>query len=177
MKDLFVSLRVFFFMTLALGLAYPVFVTLVGQAAFSRQAGGDLIRQGETVIGSRLIAQKFESPKNFWPRPSAVDYNPMPSGGSNLGPTSADLVKARDSRRKTSDTPELLLSASGSGLDPHISPEAARSQVARVAQARGVPESRLNQLIDSATEGRQLGLLGEPTVNVLELNLALEQIK
>lgn len=178
MKDLLHSLRLFFFMTLLLGVAYPVVVTVAGQALFPRQASGGLIEQNGHLIGAELIAQKFESPKYFWPRPSAVDYNPLPSGGSNLGPTSADLVKARSDRRAKAgaDAPEQLLAASGSGLDPHISPEAARYQIARVAHARGVSPEVIEKLVHDEAHGRQLGLFGEPTVNVLRLNLALDRL-
>jgi K+-transporting ATPase ATPase C chain len=130
-----------------------------------------------------LIAQKFEKPEYFWPRPSAVDYNPLPSGGSNLGPTAAalkDAMAARNTKWNEQnpgvDMPNVLLFASGSGLDPHISPAAASAQVTRIAKARGLDETVLRTLVTDNTHGRDGGLLGEVTVNVLALNLALDKI-
>ena len=183
MKDLIVSLRMFLFMTLLLGIGYPILVTLGSQALFPKQASGGFISRGGVIIGANLIGQKFESPRYFWARPSAVDSNPLPSGGSNLGPTSADLKKAVDDRMaknkaangEAGNVPQDLLFASGSGLDPHISPEAAHYQVERVAKARGLSAADVDRRVNEATTGRQFGFLGEPTVNVLALNLALDQ--
>ena len=130
------------------------------------------------LVGSELLGQKFESPRYFWPRPSAGDYATVASGASNKGPTSAELKKAIDERRAIfgTDAPVDLLTASASGLDPHISPEAARSQVARVAAARNISIQKLSELIDQTIESPQFGFLGEPRVNVLRLNRALDQL-
>lgn len=167
------ALRIFGFFTVLLGVAYPLLMTAVAQALFPRQANGSLIERNGQGVGSALIAQKFERPEHFWARPSAVDFNPLPSGGSNLGPTSQDLVQKVAERAKTGVTGELLY-ASASGLDPHISPAAALAQVTRVARATGLDPKRLEHLVAEHTEDRQLKILGEPRVNVLELNLALE---
>jgi len=176
-------------MTIILGILYPLVITGITQAIFPHRAKGSLLVTEGKVIGSALIGQKFESERYFWPRPSAIDYNPLPSGGSNLGPTSAELQKQIASRRsmllkahalcEKTIIPLDLLFTSGSGLDPHISPEAAKFQVKRVARARGFDrntENRLNQLIDEYTEPRTLVILGEPRVNVLKLNLALDSL-
>ena len=180
MKDVFSSLRAFLFLTIVLGVVYPVLTTLAGQTLFPNQASGELLKRGGTVIGARLIGQKFESERYFWSRPSAVDYNPLPSGGSNLGPTSADLQKAVDVRRKKlggDQAPSDLIFASASGLDPHISPGAAAFQISRVAKARGLSEDQVQQIVSKQTELRQLGVLGEPVVNVLTLNEELDSFQ
>src|SRR6202011_2202610 len=129
------------------------------------------------LVGSDLLAQKFENPKYFWPRPSAADYATIASGASNKGPTSADLKKSIDERRAKfgNDAAVDLLTASGSGLDPHISPEAARSQIPRVAAARKMSIQQIAALVDQTIEQPQLGFLGEPRVNVLRLNRGLDQ--
>ncbi len=185
MKHIFSSLRMLLVMTLILGLGYPLLMTGISKGIFSKQADGSLIRNGQgTVIGSELIGQKFEDTKYFWGRPSAVDSNPLPSGGSNLAPTSEALKKLYQERftklqaahpDQTGEVPQDLLFASGSGLDPHISLEAARYQAKRVAQARGLEVEKIQALITKTVEGRQLGFLGEERVNVLKLNLALDQ--
>jgi len=184
MKYLVPAIRFKIFMTVLLGLLYPFAMTGLGQVFFPRQASGDFLKRGGVVVGSTLIAQKFEGPDYFWPRPSAVDYNPLSSGGSNLGPTSQDLKKAVDERRakikaahaeQTQEPPQELLFASASGLDPHVSPETLIYQAQRVAKARKLSVERVQQLIEKTTEGRQLGVLGEVTVNVLALNLALDK--
>jgi potassium-transporting ATPase KdpC subunit len=185
------ALVVFAALTLVTGVAYPILVTGVAQAAFPREATGSLVVRDGKVVGSRLIGQSFDDPRYFWGRLSAtvdangkaLPYNAGASAGSNLGPTNPallDEVKARVDALKAADPgntapiPVDLVTSSGSGLDPDISPAAARYQVARVARARGVDPAHLQALVDAHTQGRQLALLGEDRVNVLELNLALD---
>jgi potassium-transporting ATPase KdpC subunit len=156
----------------------------VGRAAFAAQAEGSLIRRPDgTVVGSRLIAQKFTRPEYFRPRPTAVDYNAASTGGSNYGPSNPDHLKAvrerldaisRDEQVPASEVPSEMVTASGGGLDPHIPPAAAALQAGRVAAARGVPVDRLRDLIRTHTEPPVWGFLGRARVNVLELNLALD---
>jgi K+-transporting ATPase ATPase C chain len=164
--------------TVLVGLIYPLVVTGLVRSFFSRQSSGSLIPAGDHAVGSELLAQKFENPKYFWPRPSAADYATIPSGASNKGPTSADLVKAVNEHREKfgKDAPGEMLTASGSGLDPHISVAGAHMQVLRVATARKISPAKISALVDETLEGPQLGFLGEPRVNVLELNLALDQL-
>jgi K+-transporting ATPase ATPase C chain len=169
------------------GLAYPLAITGIGQIAFPAQANGSLIRNGETVIGSALIGQNFVSDRYFWPRPSVTadaPYNGGASSGSNLGPTSANLaarVKADVERLAAAGVagpvPADGATASGSGLDPNISPEFAAAQIKRVAAARGMAETEISAVVERFTEGRLLGIVGEPRVNVLRLNLALDAPK
>jgi K+-transporting ATPase ATPase C chain len=175
------SIRALIVFTLITGIAYPLAVTGIAQAAFKSQANGSLILQNGKVAGSSLIGQPFSDPKYFWSRPSATSpmpYNGASSSGSNQGPTNPALKEAVEGRIKDlggkTPVPADLGTASGSGLDPHISPAAAEYQIARVAKARNVSEDRLKELVQKYTEGRQLGMLGEPRVNVLELNLALD---
>jgi K+-transporting ATPase ATPase C chain len=171
------------FMTVLTGVAYPLLVTGLAQVLFKDQANGSLIQKDGKVLGSRLIGQSFSEPMYFWSRPSATSpqpYNGASSSGSNLGPTNpalADAVKERVSKLENMPVPADLVTTSGSGLDPHISPAAAEYQIARVSKMRNIPEDRLRELVTKHTEGRQLGLLGEPRVNVLELNLALDALK
>jgi K+-transporting ATPase ATPase C chain len=175
-------------MTLLTGVAYPLLVTGVAQAAFPRQANGSLISHASGPRGSELIGQPFDDPKYFWSRPSATSpaYNGGVSSGSNLGPLNPALheaVKARVEALRTADpgntapVPIDLVTASGSGLDPHISPAAAHYQVGRVARQRSLSVEAITKLVDEHTRGRALGILGEPTVNVLLLNLALDATK
>jgi K+-transporting ATPase ATPase C chain len=175
-------------LTALTGVAYPLLVTGVSQVFFHPAAQGSLIEQDGLVRGSQLIGQPFTERAYFWSRPSAttpVPYNAASSNGSNLGPTNPallDAVRSRIEARRAADraasgpVPGDLVTASASGLDPHISPAAALYQVGRVAQARGVPEADLRQLVEQHIEGRQLGILGEPRINVLELNLALDRV-
>ncbi len=167
------------------GLLYPAAVTGAAQALFPWQAQGSLLERGGQTVGSTLIGQPFSDPRNFWSRPSAtapMPYNGSASGGSNLGPLNpalADAVKERVKALRDADpgntapVPVDLVTASASGLDPHISPAAARYQAARVARLRELPAATVQALIDRYTEAPLWGLLGEPRVNVLELNLAL----
>src|SRR5262245_23876117 len=168
------------------GIAYPAVVTVIAQVLFPHQANGSLIAKDGKVVGSELIGQPFDDPKYFWGRPSATSpfgYNAGASAGSNLSPTNADLIKTVQGRvdalravdpGNTAPVPVDLVTASGSGLDPHVSPAAALYQVARVARARKVDPSVVRDLVARHTQNRQLGLLGEPRVNVLALNLALD---
>ena len=173
-------------MTLITGIAYPLVATGVAQVLFPHQANGSLIEKDGKPIGSELIGQYFDDPKYFWGRPSATapqPYNGTASNGSNLGPTNPalrDAVQQRiDALRKadpgnTAPVPADLVTASGSGLDPEISPAAAQYQIARVARVRHLSTEQVQSLVAKFTQGRQLGLLGEPRVNVLRLNLALD---
>jgi len=182
------ALSLFLLLTLITGAVYPLLVTAVGAIAFSRQAGGSLIVKDGKPIGSELIGQNFSAPKYFWGRLSAtapMPYNGAASGGSNLGPLNAvliDTVKARIEALRAADpantapVPVDLVTASGSGLDPHISPAAAYYQAGRVAHARNLPEVTVRNLVAQNTAGRQFGIFGEPRVNVLALNLALDQL-
>jgi len=175
-------------LTLFTGVVYPLAVTGIAQLLFSRTANGSLLERDGAPIGSALIGQPFSDPRYFWSRPSAtapMPYNAGASGGSNQGPLNpalADAVKTRIEALlaadpgNTSPVPVDLVTASASGLDPHISPAAAQYQSARVAKARGLPVERVRALVAEHTEGRQLGFLGEPVVNVLQLNLALDKL-
>lgn len=176
MKTILESLRILIVLTVLTGFAYPLVVTVVARIAFHDASEGSVAKRGSQAVGSLLLAQKTESPKYFWPRPSAADFATVASGASNKGSTSADLVKSIAERRAKfgEDAPAELLTASGSGLDPHLSPSAARYQAARIAAERNLPVERVNALVDQLTEGPQFGLLGEPRVNVLALNLALD---
>jgi K+-transporting ATPase ATPase C chain len=179
MKTILQSLRIYLVLTLLTGIIYPLAMTGIAQLCFPKQANGSRVIEGDKLIGSDLLVQKFESPRYFWPRPSAADFATVPSGASNKGPTSTDLKKSINERRAKfgADAPVDLLTASGSGLDPHISPEAARAQVPRVAGARNLPPQRITDLVDQIIEPPQLGFLGDPRVNVFRLNRALDQLR
>ena len=173
--------------TVLTGVIYPLVVTGVAQLLFPKQSNGSLFRENDQVLGSELIGQAFASPRYFWSRLSAtspVPYNATSSGGSNFGPLNPELKKAVDARVNelsgmeplNKPVPVDLVTASGSGLDPHISPAAAEFQVSRIAKARNLSEEVVRELVVQHTEGRQFGVLGEPRVRVLRLNLALDQV-
>jgi K+-transporting ATPase ATPase C chain len=187
-RQLFPALLAFLVFTLLTGVLYPLAVTGLAQVAFAGRADGSLIDRDGTVVGSRLLGQSFSGETYFHPRPSAAGdgYDGAASSASNLGPTNEDLLTAvservnayRDRNGLAADAvvPVDAVTSSGSGLDPHISPENARLQVARVARARGISPERVLALVEDHTAGRSLGVLGEPAVNVLELNLALDAL-
>ncbi|HEY6239726.1 MAG TPA: potassium-transporting ATPase subunit KdpC [Burkholderiales bacterium] len=176
-------------MTVLTGIVYPLLVTAVSQVGMPERANGSLIVRDGKAVGSELIGQPFADPKHFWSRPSATSpypYNASSSSGSNQGPLNPALTDAVAARIKalrdaepgnTAPVPADLVTASGSGLDPHISPAAAGYQVARVAKVRNLGQDKVRALVAEATEGRQLGFLGEPRVNVLKLNLALDAVR
>ncbi len=182
-------LMVFLMLTIVTGIVYPLFVTGVAQLAFPEKANGSLIRKEGGYAGSELIGQPFDDPKYFWGRLSATPdfpYNSASSSGSNLGPSNPALVEAVKGRLEAlqkadpgnkSSVPIDLVTSSGSGLDPHISPAAAFYQVSRVARIRGLPEDQVHRLVEGFIEPRQWGFLGEPRVNVLRLNLALDRLQ
>ncbi len=180
------SLLMLLTFTALTGIAYPLAITAIAQAVFPRQANGSLIVRDGKVVGSELIGQPFEEAKYFWGRPSATGpypYNAASSSGSNLAvtnPAQLDAIRARVAKLRESGIPAEqpipvdLVTASGSGLDPHISIAAAKVQISRVARARGLSEDAVRELVERHTQGRQLGIFGEPRVSVLELNLALD---
>ena len=182
-KNLLTAVLMTIVTTLLLGVAYPLAVTGLAQVLFPDKANGQLIERGGKIVGSRIIGQTFSSPGYFRSRPSATGsgYDAANSAGTNLGPTNKKLidavkaaVEAARKENPSAPVPVDLVTSSASGLDPHISPAAALFQLTRVARERGVPETEIRRLVDGHTEGRQFGFLGEPVVNVLELNLALD---
>ena len=176
-------------LTVITGVFYPLVITGLAQVAFPRQTNGSLVERDGKAVGSSLIGQTFGDPKHFWSRPSATSpypNNASSSSGSNQGPTNPALAEAVTGRIKAlrdadpgnnAPVPADLVTASGSGLDPHISPAAAEYQVNRVAKARNLDPAKLREMVEKYTESRQLGFLGEPRVNVLELNLVLDALK
>lgn len=187
MKELKPALLLLVVLTVICGGLYPAVVTGIASVVFPNQAGGSLITdQNNRVIGSRLIGQPFSDPKYFWSRPSATGefpYNPMASGGSNAGPTNPAFIKTVADRVQTirdsgvtGPIPADLVLASASGLDPDISPQAAALQVERVARARGMTATQVEEMVTAATAGPQFGILGAPRVKVLALNLALDRV-
>lgn len=187
-KILLPSLLMLLVLSVLTGLVYPLVVTGIAALCCERQAQGSLIRQDDRLLGSSLIGQPFDDPKYFWPRPSATTpqpYNGASSAGSNLGPTNPaqlDAVRTQLAALQQADpdnrspVPVDLVTASASGLDPHISPAAAEYQLLRVARARGIDPQRLRDLVAAHTQARQWSVFGEPRVNVLELNLALDTL-
>ncbi|HQJ34939.1 MAG TPA: potassium-transporting ATPase subunit KdpC [Rhodoglobus sp.] len=193
MKQTWTALRALLIFTVVLGVGYPLLITGVGQLALPSQANGSLVRSDGAVVGSVLIGQSFTDadgtalPEWFQSRPSAAGagYDGGASSGSNYGPENPDLISAIQDRKSAiesldsvtaSEIPADALTASGSGLDPHISPAYALLQVPRVAEARGIPEAQVRALVEAFIQGRDLGYLGEPTVNVLQLNIALAKL-
>ncbi len=186
-QQLLPGLRIKLFMTILLGVVYPLAMTGISQLLFPHQANGSLITSGDKVIGSELIGQNFTKPEYFQPRPSAAGndgYDPTASTGSNFGPTNQKLIDrvktSVDKFRKenpdySGPIPADLVTASASGLDPHLSPDSTKAQAVRVAKARGATLDQMNLLIRQFTEAPDLGLLGEPRVNVLKLNMALDR--
>jgi K+-transporting ATPase ATPase C chain len=183
LRTLRAAASVFVAITIVTGVAYPFVITLVSLVAFHHQANGSLIERDDKIVGSALIGQHFTSPRYFWSRPSAAGYDRAASTGSNLGPTNPaqlETVKQRVADLKaahgndTTPVPIDLITASGSGLDPHISPAAAAYQIPRVAKARGMAEIAVQKHVAAHTDSRTFGVLGEPRVNVLQLNLSLD---
>jgi K+-transporting ATPase ATPase C chain len=184
LKELRPAILITFVLTIITGILYPLAVTGIAQTIFRKQANGSLIERDGKVIGSEIIGQNFTKPEYFHPRPSQNSYDAANSGGSNLGPTNpalADRLKKdaaqfrKDNPDYTGPIPADAITASGSGLDPEISPANAQAQAARVAQARGVSGDAVRNLVAANTQERELGVLGEPRVNVLKLNMALDQ--
>ena len=187
--QLIIAIKIFAVFTLLCGVIYPLLITGIAQTVFQKKANGSLIVVDNKIVGSELIGQKFDSASYFQSRPSAVDYNPLPSGGSNLGPSSeklkAQALEREAQFRKVNELPESekvpseMLFASASGLDPHISPKAALLQVERIASVRSLnteQKEQLVKLVGDLTEKPQFSLLGESRVNVLKLNLALDHL-
>jgi len=180
MKTALTALKYFVCMSALTGLLYPLCVWAITAAAFPAQAGGSIVTSGGKPAGSALLAQSFSKPEYFWPRPSSVNYSAMPSGASNQSITDSRLLEDVKKRRAALEaagsaiTADMLF-ASASGLDPHISPEAARLQIARVAASRGISEDKIKAFVDQFTEPPQWGFLGQVRVNVLLLNVALDK--
>jgi potassium-transporting ATPase KdpC subunit len=189
-KQTIIALKFLFVMTVLTGIIYPVLMTGLAQISFPKKANGSLIIKDGKLIGSELIGQKFDSSNYFWSRPSSINYNPIPSGASNLGPTSDTLKKQTTERRRlfvmvnslvdTTNVPKEMIFASASGLDPHISPESALLQVDRISNVRHFDNELKGMLIkkiNDLTEPPQFFILGEPRINVLMLNIELDKIE
>jgi K+-transporting ATPase ATPase C chain len=179
MKILINNLKIFIVLIVVTGVVYPLFVTLLSQGLFSQTANGSLVLKNGKVVGSQLLAQEFKGEKYFWPRPSVANYDPTASSGSNLSPDNKALhetiaKRAADNHLSVESNDDLLY-ASGSGLDPHISPESAERQVKRIADARHMDENVIKRIVAENIENRQLGILGKARVNVLKLNLLLDE--
>jgi potassium-transporting ATPase KdpC subunit len=191
MKNIWLSsLKALLLLTIITGVIYPLFITVIAKTMFYEKADGSIVYKDGKAVGSALIGQKFTSDKYFWSRPSAIDYNPLPSGGSNLGPTSKALLDTVNTRRKifinrnnmnaNAIVPNDALFASGSGVDPDITPASAYLEVTRIAKARNFNDNQkaaLADLIKNQTECPQFGFLGEEKINVLSLNIELDKIK
>jgi K+-transporting ATPase ATPase C chain len=188
-KQIIITLKYFLIITILTGIIYPLFITVISIILFPDKASGSMIEKEGKIIGSKLIGQKFESDKYFWSRPSAIDYNPMPSGGSNSGPTSAALQKFYQDKQKNfseknfvkdiASVPNEMFFASASGVDPNISPISALFQVERIVKTRKfnkAKKEKVIELIDSLTEKPQFGFLGNEVVNVLLLNIELDKL-
>jgi K+-transporting ATPase ATPase C chain len=188
MKHITTTLKLFVILTILVGIIYPVAITALAQLFFPKEAGGSLLYDsGGNLTGSTLIGQPFSDPRYFWSRPSTTSgypYNPLASGGSNLGPTNKDLIDQISNRTNVlkssgilTPVPSDLVEASASGLDPHISMQSALVQIPRVAKARNLDEETLRKLVLEHVEERQFGFLGEQRINVLKLNLAIDSLK
>jgi K+-transporting ATPase ATPase C chain len=184
MKELIIAIKAGVVLTVLTGLAYPLLVTGLAKALFPHQANGSMVQVNGRTVGSAIIGQNFTKPWYFHGRPSASNYDGLSSGGSNYGPTNQKLVDRVQADLKafraedptfSGPVPADLLTASGSGLDPDLSPESAEAQAARVAAARGMDLAEVRRLVQAHTQGRQFGFFGEPRVNVLKLNMALDQ--
>jgi len=181
-----IALRMLVVLSVLTGFLYTLAVTVVGNVLFPQKTHGTLVTKNGRIMGSELLGQRFVSPCYFWSRPSSVDYETLPSGASNKGPTSQDLHKTVSARTslllgtngiaESASVPSDLLYASGSGVDPHISPESARFQAHRIAQERHCSEAIIDNLVSSLIDGPQFGFLGEPRVNVLKLNTLLDSL-
>jgi potassium-transporting ATPase KdpC subunit len=189
LKTIVSATRMLLVLTIITGAIYPLAITLGAQVLMPSQANGSLLMNADTVVGSALIGQNMNGdPRYFWSRPSAINYNPLPSSGSNLSPISstlaslvsersADFITQKGLNEGSASVPADMVFASASGLDPHISPESARLQVARIAEARGLEEARVFELVERFIESPQIGFLGQPRVNVLLLNIALDELQ
>lgn len=185
MRKFWINMRMFLWLTFLTGIIYPLLITIIAQVTMKHQADGNFLTSQQKLVGAALIAQKFESDKYFWGRPSSIDYNPLPSGGSNLGPTSDALKKAVAERKekilkshplmKEAIPPELLF-ASGSGLDPHINLTTAYYQIERISKSRSLNVKDIKDLVDSNVTNSSLGFLSETYINVLFLNMALDEL-
>lgn len=186
MKSVWIAIRISVLLMVVCGLIYPLMTTGFAQMLFPKQADGSLVESGGVIVGSELLAQGFESPKLFHPRASAAGYNPTASSGSNTAVASSDYAEAmaekidalKQDNPALTDIPADLVTVSGSGFDPDLSPEGAKAQVPRISKETGIGEQQLGELIDRLTQARQLGVFGEPRVNVTELNMELlKQVK